>query len=217
MITWFSLRSGKWTVSNSSGPIVDGLFVFMICCHMPLTANPFLYDLCGLSLSPTFMIYIYIYINDIFNLSITPFTSFLMEFKWNLSTVNIRGAKRQTSTWIRGSQRSAVLVCRRMNGFSANKTTVLLDFRPLSLHSALLQASMVFYAATLLAEFGVCNVLKHLGVWTCCPFRWMLAGAQGSFGAISLRRLIKRLLECRKDWFILQVTGCGESVANLFC
>ena len=48
-----------------------------------------------------------------------------------------------------------------MNGFSANKTTVLLDFRHLGLHSALLQASslsVVFYAATLLAEFGVCNV-----------------------------------------------------------
>ena len=64
-------------------------------------------------------------------------------------------------TWIQGSQRLAVPVCRRMNGFSANKTTVLLDFRPLSLHSVLLQASrilMAFYAATLLAEFGVCNV-----------------------------------------------------------
>ena len=36
------LRSGKWTVSNSLGPIVEGLLVFMICCHMPLRANPFL-------------------------------------------------------------------------------------------------------------------------------------------------------------------------------
>ena len=36
-----------------------------------------------------------------------------------------------------------------MNGFSANTTTLLLDFRPPSLHSALLQASslsIVFYA-----------------------------------------------------------------------
>ena len=45
---------------------------------------------------------------------------------------------------------------------------------------------LVFSAVTLLAEFGVCNVLKHLGVWTCCPFRGKLAGAQGSFGAIHL-------------------------------
>ena len=58
----FSLRSGKRTVSNSSGLIADGLFVFMIRCRMPLMANPFLYDLCGLSLSPTSMIYICIYI-----------------------------------------------------------------------------------------------------------------------------------------------------------
>ena len=77
-----------------------------------------------------------------------------MVFKWNLSTVNVRGAKHlvcpergswydQASTWIRFSQRSAVPVCRRMNGFATNKTTVLLDslafrccnFLPPTLHS----------------------------------------------------------------------------------
>ena len=30
------------------------------------------------------------------------------------------------------------------------------------------------------------QVLKHLGVFTCCPFREKLAGAQGFFGAIQL-------------------------------
>ena len=38
---------------------------------------------------------------------------------------------------------------------------------------------------TPLLEFGICNILKHLGVWTCCPFRRTLAGAQGFEGAIN--------------------------------
>ena len=35
-----------------------------------------------------------------------------------------------------GPSQSAVPVCRCMNGFSTNKTTVLLDFKPLGSHSA---------------------------------------------------------------------------------
>ena len=37
---------------------MERLFVFMICCHTPLRANPFLKDLCGLSLFPA-SIYLY--------------------------------------------------------------------------------------------------------------------------------------------------------------
>ena len=44
----------------------------------------------------------------------------------------------------------------------------------------------VLHWSSMLAEFGVCKVLKHRGVWTCCPFRGKLAGAQGIFGVIQL-------------------------------
>ena len=63
---------------------------------------------------------------------------------------------------------------------------------------------------TLLAEFGVCNVLKHLGVWTL--LLWKLAGAQGFEGAIQLLAAHQRMPEWRKGWFVLEVTGLGESV-----
>ena len=46
-------------MTNSSGPIVEGLFVFMICWHKPLRAKPFLYDLHEFNSSPTSMIYTY--------------------------------------------------------------------------------------------------------------------------------------------------------------
>ena len=100
-----------------------------------------------------------------------------------------------------------------MNGFSTNKTTVLLDFRPLGSHSASAASfyreadifQFVFYTATLLAEFSVCNLIKRLGVWTCCPFRGKLTSAQGSFGAIPGVRY--RLDGASNDCFSEEKTG----------
>ena len=43
-------------------------------------------------------------------------------------------------------------------------------YRKILIPKPTLLASLVFYAAILLAEFSVCNLLKHLGVLSCCPF-----------------------------------------------